>query len=427
MVNAVYSKEEFKKQPAEFRIGAIISDGMWYSLPKWKKLAKVDEETIGQWIEEKLASGELIQSKDGKKSYRFSHNAIKKWYLENDEQLGRQLVEFLFPPRIWDGLTETEGFINAPRREVGIVNFSCAPHVASEIIKNLKGIAKVREVTPGSYKSYSLDISVVKLIIAEVFSKYQDNDKDKVYSRAASKRRELVDFSPEFSQGLVMFYKNFGKSLVKRTMETISIFIPDPEEQETQIIIWVIDAIEKYDELEPVPFSGYLDTVLKYWPYDLPNTHLGKGLSNFQKERSRALKTLKKRTGRSEFTTDELSGEMGVGRGEFMALEEKHKVWISVKSATTLTWDENSEEKKGEGSITELHRPGVASPTDIALANRLSYAVIQTALETESWEDAFNLITQIDATDINISKIREVSEEFIQTLGSEMGIGEQGY
>lgn len=424
MDNALYSREDFKNKDANYRIGLVISDGMWYSLPKWRKLARVTEEEINTWIEEHLASGDLIQAADGAKSYRFGLPAIKKWYLENDEILGTQLVDFLFPPRIWDGLTEVEGFLSAPLREIAIVTFEAAPHVAQEIIEKLRGIARVREVSPGKYKTYSLEHSYVKNIINEVFKDQNPNDIGRNYARTASKRREMVDFPREFSEGLVMFYKNFGKSLARRRMDTISIFLPDADEQEAQIIIWVIEAIEKCDEKNPVPFSGYLDTVLTHWPLDLPNTHLGKELAEFQKQRSRALKALKKRTGKAEFSTGEVSGEMGFTKDDFVDLEEKHKVWIASKTATTLTWEENSEEKSSNGQVTDLHQPGVTAATDVALANRLSYAVVQTALSTDLWEDAFKIIAQIDASDINISQIREVSDAFIQGLGSEMGVSE---
>lgn len=424
MDNALYSKEKFRNKDANYRIGLVISDGMWYSLPKWRKLARVTEEEINAWIEEHLASGDLIQAENGAKSYRFGLHAIKKWYLENDEVLGTQLVDFLFPPRIWGGLTEVEGFLSAPLREIAIVTFEAAPHVAQEVIEKLRGIARVREVSPGKYKTYSLDPSYVKDIVTKVFNEHSSNDVGRNYGRMVSKRREMVDFPREFSDGLVMFYKNFGKSLVKKRMDTISIFLPDPDEQEAQIIIWVIEAIEKCDEKNPVPFSGYLDIALTHWPLDLPNTHLGKELAEFQRQRSRALKSLKKRTGKAEFSTGEVSGEMGFTKDNFIDLEEKHKVWISSKTATTLTWEENSEEKSSTGQVTDIHRPGVTAPTDVALANRLSYAVVLTALSTELWEDAFKIISQIDASDINISKIREVSDSFIQSLGSEMGVSE---
>lgn len=421
MIQAKFTAEEFKKQSPDFRIGAVISDGMWYSLPKWRKISKVTEAEITDWIERHLADGTLLQSETGAKSYRFPYESIIGWYRENNLVVGEQLIDFLFPPRIWNGLTETEGFLSAPLREIGVVSFICAPIVAKEVTQALRGKARVRENEPNHYKAYCLDSASVKEIVESVFKRHAEKNVGKIYSRAVAKRRELVDFTPDFSHGLVLFYKNFGKTLVKRTMDTISIFLPETEDQETQIVMWVIESIEKFDESASVPFSGYLNSVLKRRPYDLPYTHLGKELSNFQRQRAKAIVALKKKSdGRTDFSPGEIGDEMELDKHTFGGLEEKHKVWLATRSATTLTWGENGEEKLAK-SLVGTHGPSSA-PTDIALANKLSYALVQTAIKTESYEDAFSIISQVDVSDINFSRIREVSEDFVQALGAELGI-----
>lgn len=422
MIQALYTRDDFKKQSEEFRIGAVISDGMWYSLPKWRKIARVSEETMEEWVSRHLANGMLLQSATGARSYRFPLESIHQWYEENDLDLNVQLIDFLFPPRIWDGMTETEGFLEAPLREIGIVSFTCSAPVAALITQRLKGIARVREAEPNRYKSYCLEASYVKSIVEEVFKNQEASEIGKIYSRTVTRRRELVDFTPEFSKGLVLFYKNFGRTLVKSSMDTINIFLPDREDQETQIVMWVIAAIEKFDESTSVPFSGYLNTVLKRWPYDLPNSHLGKELSDFQRQRARAIESLKQKTSRAEFATTEIAQEMEVDSSAFVSLEEKHKIWLASRNPATLTWTETSEEKVGANLHEGLHR-GPVTISDIHLANRISLAVVQAALSTEAWDDALSIISQIDAHDINLARIKEVSEKFIQALGVEMGLG----
>lgn len=425
-MNALFTKDNLKKQPADFRIGAIISDGMWYSLPKWRKLAKVSEEEINKWIDEKLDEGVLIQSPTGAKSYRFPLTEIYKWYDENELPLGVQLIDSIFPPRIWDGMTETEGFLSAPLRKIGIVSFSCGSDVALEITQALRGIAKIRETDPGRYKAYSLSSSYVKEIIEDILKKHEPISANrKIYSRAESKRREMVDFTPDFAHGLVMFYKQFAKTLVKKFMDTIQIFVPDPEDQESQILIWVIASIEKFDESASVPFSGYLNSVLNRRPFDLPSDHLGKELSSFQRNRSRSINAMKKRFGEDKnFTNVEIASEMGMAQIKFNDLEEKHRVWTRSRNTTTLTWDENADEKSIESNLSgDFSGSG---DSDILLANKLSQSVIQTAINTGLYEDAFAIISQIDLSEINVSKIQSISEPFIQELGFVLGVeGEQ--
>ena len=164
MLPALYTRSSLKKETPEFRIEAIISDGMWYSFSKWKRLAQVSDEELQAWIDSNLESGELIQSKTGAKSFRVGHEYIKEWHRDHGAPEGMQLLDFLFPPRIWGGMTEIEGFLEAPLREIGIVSFICASHVADEVIEALKGIARVRVDQKGNYKAYGLSAGYIKAI-----------------------------------------------------------------------------------------------------------------------------------------------------------------------------------------------------------------------------------------------------------------------
>lgn len=414
-----YTKKEFLALDPDFKIGAIISDGMWYSFTKWRDMAGVTEEQLSKWIEERLSTGELIQSDTGAKSYRFPLSSMRKWYKDHGLDIEKdQLLSFVFPPRIWDNKSETEGFLSAPLRKIGIVSFNCSSDIAEDIKKDLLGIARVREADPGKYKAYCLNASYVKKIVEDSFRRH-GKEPDKVYSLAVAKRREMVDFSPEFAKGLVFFYKEFGKSLVKNEMETIKIFLKDKDEQETQILLWVLQAIEKFDESASVPFSGYFNTVIHRWPYDLPSTFLGKELSNFQRNRSKALKSLQKRYKRDNFKTEEIIEEMGISRNEFKDLDEKHKIWTKTQNTTHLTWDHTTDEKGIEGSVFGSHNSSVE---DIRLANTISVAVIRAAISTGLYQDAFTIAGQIDAKELDKNSINSVSEDFVKELAKNLSL-----
>lgn len=418
--SAMYTKESLKDAPVDFRIGAVISDGMWYDLPKWRKIAKVTEDEINDWIGAHLKDGSLTQSPTGAKSYRFCLDSILDWYAQQNIQLGVQLIDSLFPPRIWDGMTEVEGFLSAPIREVGIVSFGCNSTVAASITRALRGVAKVKEFEPGRYKAYCLQATYVREIVAAELKKHNVVEKNNIRAQYDVKRREMVDFTQEFSRGMTLFYKAFGRTLVKKHMETIQIFLPDPEDQESQITLWILTAIEKFDESQAVPFSGYLDSVLQHWPYDLPAQHLGKELSTFQRQRSKAIGTLRKRLGEGKsFTSNQVATEIGIDLIKYNDLEDKHKFWERSRNATTLTWDENSDEKMVEqrGGAN-----GGAATFDVNLANHLSSSVINTALATGLFDDAFKLIEQIDVSELDMKSIGEINKEFIVALGVSMGV-----
>lgn len=202
-------------------------------------------------------------------------------------------------------------------------------------------------------------------------------------------------------------------------MDTISIFLPDPIDRESQIIMWVIEAIRKFDESASVPFSGYLNSVLGKWPYDVPAKTLGRELCDFQRNRSKAISDLKKQ-GEEYISTAQLAEKMGLDKKIFDSYEAKHKTWLSTKNATSLIWEENGEEKS---SSLSLLNGGHDTTCDIGLANQLSMAIIQTALDTGDFDNAFLIIDQMDDNNIDDGIINNLSPQFVSTLGKHMDIG----
>lgn len=417
MTSALYTKKDFKKLPEDFRIGAVVADGMWWSCEKWSAIAGVEVETLQQWIDDAMESGLLVQSETGSRSYRFPLESIEKWYAENNLSTDTQIVESLFAPatRIWDGMTETEGFLSAPLREIGIFTFECTPEMLTEISHALKGVARIREDKPGVYKAYSLSSQYVKNIVNEVIENKFAATSSAFTGRLrlSSYRRETVDFTPEFVDGFVGFYKGFARTLLKGSMETIRIYLPDVADQESQIIYWVLKAAEKFNERRSVPFSGYLNTVLSRWPYDLPTLFLGKELSFFQREKSKALKRLHSSTpGTEMFSHQQIAREMKIDDLTFNDLEERHRTWLKTKNATTLTWDESSDQR-----ATHPHHYSTDSPhSDFAMLSTLSRAVVDTALSTKKYSDALMVVSQMDATHVDVAALQSLSPEFTAHL-----------
>lgn len=423
MKNPIFTKEEFIKQSPEFRIGAVISDGMWYSYTKWRKLSKVSEEELNDFIKKNLEDGTMVQAEGGAKSYRFPMKSVLSWYEKNHLNVGDQLVDFLFPARIWENLTEVEGFLNTPRREIGIVTFNCSSAIAEEVSQELRGVARIREIDPGKYKAYGLSSQFIKEKVDKVFSRHPEAEKGKIYARLVGQRRELTDFPKDFIRDMLSFYRPFAKSLVKTEMATIRIYIPNPEDQESQILMWIIDAIEKFDETAAVPFSGYLHSVLKKWPYNLPDAFLGKELSSFQKERSRAITALKNQLGvdgEVNFSSNEIAEAMDMDHYDFQSLEAKHKTWTRMTTASPMMWEDNPEEKPG---IKLFSGDSTFNESDIPAAARISSAVVKAAINSQAYEEALLVISQIDENEINLEQLKSLSKDFIQELGLQLGLG----
>lgn len=421
-MKAHFNKKTFDEQSENFRIGAIISDGMWLSQPKWRKLAKVSESELEEWISASLPFGTIEQSPTGAKSYRMAYDEINRWYRENGYVPGEQLLEHIFPARIWDNMTETEGFMSAPLREIGMVTFhSRRRDVVDKIREALIGVGRIRESDTGVYRVYALSASMARRKIEPILREAYGKEA-RIYSRNSSYRRELKDFSEEFGYKLVSFYQKFARSLVKGAQETINIFLEEREDQESQITLWVIAAIEKFDESAAVPFSGYLNTVINKWVYDLPDDVLGKDLSSFQREKAKAMKILKAKLGgdhNREFSATEIAEIMGIDKKRFFDLESKNKFWSRMKSSSSLTWDETSEEKRSTAVIDAISPK--RENTDIELANKMSFATISSALNTGDYESAFSLITQIGTDEMDKARLDDLSFDFIKEFGTHMG------
>ena len=99
-------RKDFNSRDDIWRIEAVIHDGNWYDIPKWKKVAKVSKAKLLKWIkenEDKLIKSEL-------NSYRVGYDEIIRWYEEND----LDLEESLGGTRRED--FETDVFIKNPRK-----------------------------------------------------------------------------------------------------------------------------------------------------------------------------------------------------------------------------------------------------------------------------------------------------------------------
>lgn len=413
ITEALFNARTLLNEPADFRIGAIVVDGMWWTFEQIQDEAKVTDKELQTWIDEQLKLGNLVQAHYGAKSYRMPLTAIEQWHKDNHIPLGSQIVSFLFAPRIWDNMTEVEGFELAPLREIATVSFACPQNTAKLVEERLRGVARVREMTPGHYRAHGLSSEYIVKIIKEVYTSLPDSERGTAHPRSYAKRRETVDFSREFLDSLVEFYKKFSHTLLSAQMDTIKIFLPDPYDRDAQIVDWVLSAVEKYDEKSSVPFSGYLNKVLKHWPFDLPNVFLGKELSNFQRKRSKAIKALSKRNKDvSLFSTQDVAKEMEIDHDEFNRLEDEHRAWISVKNATTLNWDEGTSEERSSIRIGESNPIGDTTRQARETSKKMSLSILDAGLNSKNFVDALRIIENIDSDVIDMNAIGKIPDSF---------------
>lgn len=420
------TREEGKKLAKKFnskselwRIEAVIHDGNWYDIEKWKKVAKVkDISTIEKWIEDN--KDKVIKS--DLDSYRVNHDNIVSWYAKQGLDPKESIVPKNFPPKLWGKTTETDAFLSAPRRRVGTISFQTpSEEVYKRCAEVLKGVGKIMPDEAGRYKAYGLSAAHMKNLLSKGLTEEEFKSLD-IKTRSILLQRELIDLPSEWLSDSLYFYtKVFAPSILKSSMPTIEIYLPHQEDIHSQIVLWVITAMKKFDEEASVPFSGYLNNVLRHWPYDLPNEFLGKDLAKFQRDRKKAIEKAKEKINDdiANISIDVLANIMELSKEEYMMLNSEHESWLSERNATTLVWEDSSNEKKG----TLLGYSGASEPENCRSKYNLSQSVIKAGLETEDWSSANFFISQIGEIEFPEDIKEKLSPKFLASFAKLLGIG----
>lgn len=408
-------KERFSNMPDKMRIEAVIHDGNWYDFDKWKKVSKVESDVLQKWIDEN--SDKLVVSELN--SYRVTYDTIIQWYKDNDFNLQESIVPNNFPPKLWGGTTETDVFLNAPKRRVGTVSFVAKDKdILNKCTEILKGTANIVPDGDGRYKAHGLSSAHIKNLLSKGLNEKEFNSLE-VKTRAIISQRELIDLPKEWLEQALDFYANtFAPTILRSSMSTISIYLPDRYDIHSQTIVWVISAMKKFDETASVPFSGYLSKVLRYWPYDLPDEYLGKELSKFQRDRKKAIEQAEKENLNIDGNVpiEVIAQIMDVPLEHYIELNNQHETWLAEKNATTLTWEDSSNEKKGRtlGSSEYVNKDSTAQLFKISLAT------VKSAVDTGDWVSAYELISQIDSNEIDNDLSSSLSPEFVEKFSSHL-------
>lgn len=408
-------RKQFNAQDDIWKIEAVIHDGNWYDPEKWAKVAKVDKKTLLAWIEDNKDI--LIES--GLGSYRVGYDEIIRWYEQEGIDVEESIVPSNFPPKLWGGTTETDVFSNAPRRRVGTISFKVDNNeILDRCVEILKGVGKVMPDEGGRYRAYGLSAIHMKNLLSKGLTESEFESLD-VKTRAILLQRELVDLPPEWLSEAITFYANtFAPSILKSAMSTISIYLPNKEDIHSQIVVWVITAMKKFDENASVPFSGYLSSVLRHWPYDLPNEFLGKDLAKFQRERKKVIELIKEEGYKGDnISIETLVEKMDISKDEYIELNSEHENWLAEKNATTLTWEDSANEKKGELLGSEA-----AVKVDVEKMATISLAAVRAGIETKDWDSMITVISQIDKSDIDKDINEKLSSEFLVSFAKNLGL-----
>lgn len=408
--------DEFLTRDPIWRVEAVIHDGSWYDVAKWARMAKVKPEVVEEWIKVNRQPLNLIKLEQ---SYRVNYDEVIRWYsLQTDISIEDKIIPKNYPPRLWGGKTEVETFIEAKRRVTSTLTFKTDdPEIVKVCTRALSGIAKVTYDDVNTYKAYGLSDTYMEKALEKVLTT-KEIKALQIKKRKGLKHRELSDFPQDFLEEAILFYIDFTSSILRSKEATLKIYLPDKDAIRSQIIEWIIKAMKKFDETQPIPFSGYLNTVLRFWPYDLPDNILGKELSSFQRKRKKAIdKIHKAENNNRKLSSEEIMTEMGCSYDDYVRLSSEHDTWLAERNASELNWSDSSNEKSGTpvGVSTRPRR-------DVTLAHKISSSIIDTILITSDFSSGMYLITAMgDVIDTSVEKkLSGMKPEFTSVLAREL-------
>lgn len=400
--------KEFKNYPSEFRVAAVIHDGQWYDPKKWAKMAYCKVQDVMQYIEEN--QDVLIENKG---SYRVGYNEVINWYNENNLDIAKPLVPNNFIPKVWAGKTEVEHFINNPKKVVNtLLIMTDDKGLLNKIKTLLKGYAIFKENS--KYDKLWVYTISTQYIIDYLKRQLTQNEfaQIKIRIRSNVEWRDVAEFDPVFLQEMLTFYLAYSRGLLKNHKTTIEMYIPYEEDRDAQIQEWVVNAIRKYNVNNSVPFSGYLNSVLQRWPYDLPNMELGTELASFQRERARARSKLVGKYEDETVDEEEIRVLTKYSKEDYYRLLEEHLDWLKFRNATPLNWDDQSQEKNGKPLFSSAF---VKDPPK-EFSNKLSYSLLKAA---EQSGDYSSFCKVLESSKVDLESL-DVGEQYKEILWEEL-------
>jgi DNA-directed RNA polymerase specialized sigma subunit len=176
-------------------------------------------------------------------------------------------------------------------------------------------------------------------------------------------------------------------------MSSITKHIPEQEDIQQQIYLWIIDAVARYDEKTCIPFAAYLSAVLQKWVHNLNRKAHGRSAADNELKHSRAIALFETNNGRTP-TMAELAAELGESVEKVQKDSISIRMVSNLRSMTTLDSD--------DFTVPLVAKETTSDEVEQELEKTLlSAALISTALEqAESTNNAslFAFFAVVDKT-----------------------------
>lgn len=294
-------------------------DGQWYNIEKIKTKLKVNNEQINSVLN---YYKEYIDTL--KDSYRIKDaEIILQWHKKHDIKFGTTLLPNNFPPRIYNNKTEVQCLLDVKKEWNDIVRIYGNNEDLQDARLLLRKFWGTR-VSSAGLDVYALSFDIVKNYL-------ETNLADEVFNRLRLSNltfrlnRDLDLLDKTFFNESFKFYKPYIKTILKNYISTLSMFLNDEEDYDSQVAEWYMRTLSVFDETQPVPLTAYIAVSARNWPFELSEEVLGIELAKFQRKK----RAIENKYSDQKLSEQEIADLMNINVNKYRDLSSTYNNWLS--------------------------------------------------------------------------------------------------
>jgi|GEM_PF-1808558 len=198
-------------------------------------------------------------------------------------------------PVVFGGVLEADGWAQAPLRTFDLVHFrvhrslpiaELRTHLNAELADSVSLASDADElyrafVSPGNGPRAAELVTTWCL----------DNDYRTAGLRTdlGRRRRDVRDLDQHYLHDLMAHYQGYGMRRLQKNMSSVLLHIPEYDDVQQQLAVWILEAIVRYDDTKGVPFGAWLSTALSKWVHDLNRSSFGRTVADAELKQHRAV------------------------------------------------------------------------------------------------------------------------------------------
>lgn len=322
-----------------------LADGQWHPSTKiWTRFNEsaklvdplVTKNDMLKALDNLVDKGQLLSGSN--QSYRFIAKELEMWRLLSPtlDRTSQQLT-----PRYFGGILEDDGWKNAPLRECHLVHFKASERLAKSVLSKLvsEPMDMINLNEDGLYKIYSYNKTKTYDRVKELKEQFPEYGISGIRLEANLRRRNLNELPSRYLSDMCKHYGQFAKVLLRGQTSSIKKHLPEDDDAQQQIYLWVIEAIKRYDDSTSIPFAAYLGTNIKKWVYDLNRKAYGRSIADKELKHSRAINEFRTREERNP-STEELADLLNANIEEVSREKEDINTVVNLRNQKAIEYDD---------------------------------------------------------------------------------------